>query len=532
MNVRMPPWGMRLASTLMPLLLCCNQAWAQTTPLLDGVWSEARALAGEWTIGDARLQVRKGSDVYVANDRLVIVGSDFLEKTAAAPDAREMLLFALLHELWHVQQLMLDTSLHGTLERRPALECAADARAAFTLARQQLAGLDAQSSAAQTEQLASQLAAIQDIPTRFSSVDKNSAHSLKHLSVDQRRFAAQIGVLLALSVEAVRLPEGVPGGMYAQLLEQMNAVLNAVGTRESRTQENMDEMCAYIGGGGAGQQVRVSYQAMDILNIAGKNTVVTRHKIDNLLDKAVAYSFLLVDGVVMPGRSERDMRDFSGMRRKVVNVPAHGTAEFSTFSLGPVPDKGRFRQLPDYTFGTLDRVVVHGRAQSLPACFEVGAGPMLDLDAATKKAIRVGQAASGNFAAVRGAQNQDYSSASSTLYDYIFDEANARSGWIIYSSMLQTWSASLEIYRGEDKEEAMRLIDAVEAYAKRYCPQPTQSMLPLYWRDSREEALHIQRFTAHSTAVLSLTVERPDDDTEHRAISVAWEIRLDGPPSQ
>lgn len=311
--VTMVHW-IRVCSLTAMLLGARGVAWAEVTPLLDITWAEARTLSKTWKTGDVKLQVRKGTDVYVTNGSLIIVGQEFLDTATASPDAHDKLLFALLHELWHVHQLAIDATLYETIEQRPMLECAADARAAFTMALQAHSALSLDSPAGQRASIANVIAAIPEIPTRFSNVNTEAAQSLKHLNIDQRRFASQIGILQAIAADTARDIRIDPPGMEGKLLRQLNGMFDALTMLGDGDQERMNGMCSYIANSNSENKVRVGPQKIEMIEIEGRKRPVTRYKVENLLDRPVTYSFLQVDGVAKLDGSDSDTTDFTSIR--------------------------------------------------------------------------------------------------------------------------------------------------------------------------------------------------------------------------
>jgi hypothetical protein len=515
----------RLLVLLLVIHAPCNTAWATQDPLLDTAWSEARALATDWKIGDVKLQVRDGGDVFVATSASIVIGEQFLENIKAGPDAHDLLLFALLHELWHVHQIALKPEVYGEIAQRPVLECSADARAAYTMALQKHAVLNPDAAVSAGEAVAKALAAIPEIPARFPSVNDATAASVKHLGVDQRRFASLVGVLQALIADGERHPKVYPPGVYGRLLRQANELFMVAWKQGRSDQDSMADMCSYIANRGADKQVRVGQVSIESRQVEGKKRVVTRYEIENLQDRPITYSIILVDGIAEKIRSDRDMTGFTSMRRIAVDVPARGKGWFSTFPRWSAIDLA-MKYLPAYAFGTLDRVSITGEIVPRPTCFD-NAATATDsvLDLPMKTAIRLGQAAFGKFEGIRGEQDLPASNEAVKTFRFIFDAPDKSSGGVHYSSMFGGWSASFEIYKGDDKKEALKIIDRVEAYAKRYCPESEDPTFPIYRRDSKNGSLIIRRFTTGSSAELALLDPEPEEDGTEPEFTVYWSIQ-------
>jgi hypothetical protein len=490
--------------------------------LLEATWSEARALAKDWKLEGAKLQVDGAGDVYVTSSLSVVVGEKFLSKLSAEPNAHDALLFALLHELWHVHQIASDRDAYNAPGQRPILECAADARAAYTMTRQKHAVLRPDAPAPLGESVALELEQIPRIPLQFPALNDAAALSLQHLAADQRRFAALVGVLQGLSSDVGRLPKNYSAGVYGRLQRQSAALWSLFPPTGVGDQDKLNDICSYIAGGRAEKDVRVTFQKSDILQQNGQRIYTEVHRIENLLAQPIRYSFITVDGVIKKEDSDQDVTDLMAMRRTFVDVPARGSAKFQTFALFPLIDHDKFKYLPFYSLGRLDKVTIIGPAVPPPTCFdEPPPNVAAALDMQTKLAIRIGQSAMGKFDSVRGEENKLMSSELAKIYNYSFDPPGKPSGLI--QSLPGLTYATLDLYEGDDKDAALEIIDRIASYAKQSCPVPEDPDFPLFVRDPANHSLDIRRFTTGSAASVVLTIPEAEDPPG-TPVRVHWSI--------
>jgi hypothetical protein len=493
--------------------------------LISQSWEEARSLTKTWRTEGATLQVAEADDVYVTPGLSVVVGKKFVASLNERPDGKQALLFAMLHELWHVHQISSDRAAYTNPAQRPVLECAADARAAFAMTRAYNAVLRSDSPAALGEQVALRLDIIPGIAASFRNLNEVSAFSLQHLSSQKRRFAAQIGVLQALSSESARMPSTYSAGVYGRLQRQSTAFWMMFPMQGMSDQDKLDETCSHIAGSDTGKDVRVSFEKSETSMRNGQRVYAAVHKVQNLRNEPIRYSFLSIDGVVPNESKDDDFTLMTGMRRTSVDVTARGVAEFQAFSVLPPLDPSRQKYLPFYIGGKLDKVTVLGLVVPPPACFDdIPATATTILDKTTKLAIRVGQSAMRKFESVRGEEEKFLTSDMVKVFKYSFDVGANSSGLIHYSYIEGFSYASLDLYRGDDKAAALAVIDRIHQYAKEYCPASDDPAFPLYSRDDADSTLDFRSFTTGSSASVVLFLPEADDPPESE-ISVSWIIR-------
>jgi hypothetical protein len=501
-------------------------AYPATGRDLEGTWGEARRIAANWAVGDVKLQLRPGGNIFVADEATILVGEEFLNGIESGGDGRDKLLFALLHELWHVHQVNRESHAYKIARRRPPLECEADARAAFELARRELVTASSNATLAEGEAIASKLTGILTIPLGFPAISDANAANFQHLGTDQRRFASLVGVLVALIADSRKLPENYSPGGYGRLQRQASEMykLSPFGTSDK---ERMSEACAYISGSDAAKQVRVLALRSAIRQIDGKRILVTRYEIQNLMDWPIKYMYLLVDGVVDKSLSERNVTGFTSMRTGRVLLPARGKAEFETLEETPVIDSSTSKYLAGYSLGTLDVVTRAGDEVPRPACFdELSDEASAALDFSMKTAIRIGYAAQGRFEAVRGAEDNLYSNAYQKVFHLNFGDAARSAGSVYYMGFMNMAYVTLNVYEGLDKKDALKVIDRAAAFAERFCPASEDPAAPLFKRDPATGSLEIYRFTTGSRASLKLIL--PDErDPELKKFIAFWTITRD-----
>jgi len=514
----------RIAAAIAVCAVLSHTAYAAADPELDKAWGEALVLAKDWNLGQVTLATDSGEEVFVSPSLTVTVGGKFLSKAKSAANPHDTLLFALLHELWHVHQLNSDRSGYEAPGLRRVLECAADARAAFTMALQKHAVMSPDAPEAKGERVAQDLDAIPSIPDLFTSLDDAKALSLKHLGVNERRFASRIGVLQALSSDFRRLPKNWSPGTYGRLQRQSSQLYFLFAPAGVSDQQKMSDICSYIVGSGADSLVRVMAKSSDLLQQNGQRLSTTIFEIENLSDWPIRYSFLTLDGVVEKTASDEDISRFELMRRTFVDVPARRKANFQSLQVVPPIDGSKFKYLPFYSAGKLDRVDQIGEAVPPASCFDdVSATVAKEMDPLTKLAVRVGHSASSRFEGVRGEENKFLSNAFAKVYRYAFDPPGRDSGQITITGGDALTGATIDLYTGNNRDEALRIIDRIADIAAKACPASEDPAFPLFTRKDNS-SLEFQRFTTGSAASVIFALPDPEDP-EDSSIRVYWSIR-------
>ena len=485
---------------------------------------KALASAATWGLNDVTYEISNGPSVFVKSDKNFVIGQDFLTLTGALPLGPEILLFAMLHEMWHIQQIAKTPDLYRNLSERPAMECEADAHGAYAIAKSELSMVSKSSEQDVLEATARHIAELANIPDNFPSLSAEEAVKHNHLNPAQRRLAVIFGLLVGVS-DLYEFPK-YKRSNYVRLKRQSRQV-NSLFSIEKSDEERIKDLCLFVTSPkrsflGIDDLVILPIEISNRTEIGNYEVLTSKYSIRNSSNQPLQYEFLKFEGLAPKDRPD-DLGMFKYILRYKIKVDARSTTEFETKTLILKIDGEKFVRISEYEPGRLDLVKVLAPPVPPLTCFDNFVMKNLTkAEIELAAAVRIGSAAINQFEAVKGTKNMGTSSGPLTMHNYNFSLPKDTNGYLNGTRGWYGVHASLDLYSGDNEQDAIDTFERTVAYVKARCNAVPESAKPLITINSDKRTVDIAHFTLGSSASLRMTKMEDEDDPSDVSYYVSW----------
>lgn len=488
------------------------------SPNTAKIWKDARRLASSWHSGDINLMVQDSETVSVSPGGPIIIGKNFLSLTSTDDAGDSMLMFALLHELWHLNQAKNTPLEYFDIQSRPAMECAADAHAALTMTQDFLSELNATTTDEHVESVIQRIEHIREIPKKLPTLNPLDAEKYHHLNLKQRELAVLFGIMGAYNTLS---SETTPSSKSIQrLIEMASSFANSFSSDDSKS---ITDVCAHIVAKetSAGNSLRFLPLELKSYKYGSHSILSTKYEVSNSGSRPIKYSYLIFEGYVPKGKSDSPSSYFiKGVHRAKIMIPAGGTVGLLAETPMPNIDNSKFEPLINSP-ATIPLAEFAGPSEFEKNCFGNTIVPSnTDMEKQLKTAIIIGSAALENFEAVKGILNGIGNAK------YNFDLPPNTNGYIKMSDSFIVGSfAVFNIYSGNDRDEALAVFEHMVALVEKRCKKTAGFESPFKKTESPNPSLAINQFTVGSSATLDLIEPDPNEvDDMDMPITVSWTI--------